>query len=166
MCSTGEKTGDFEPFHPDRMAGRILGMGDVLTLIDKAAESITEEQARKYQKKFEENSFTLDDYLEQFESMKKMGGISQVLSMIPGLGAKAKIAADSVDEKKIAKIKAIIQSMTKEERMRPQILSASRKRRIAAGSATQVQDVNQLLKQYEQTNLMMKQFKGKKRFPF
>lgn len=166
MCSTGEKTGDFEPFHPDRMAGRILGMGDVLTLIDKAAETITEEQARKYQKKFEENSFTLDDYLEQFESMKKMGGISQVLSMIPGLGAKAKIAADSVDEKKIAKIKAIIQSMTKEERMRPQILSASRKRRIAAGSATQVQDVNQLLKQYEQTNLMMKQFKGKKRFPF
>lgn len=166
MCSTGEKTEDFEPFYPDRMASRILGMGDILTLIDKAAENVTDEQIKKYQKKFEESNFTLDDYLEQFENIGKMGGISQLLSLIPGMGSKIRAAQDGIDEKKLVKIKAIIQSMTPEERSRPQILTASRKRRIAAGSATSVQDVNQLLNQYEQTNKMMKQLKGKKRFPF
>lgn len=165
LCSMGEKIEDLEPFYPDRMASRILGMGDMLTLIEKAQQNVTEDQIKKYEKKFKENSFTLDDYLEQFDNMKNLGSISDILSMIPGLN-KAKISAKDIDEKKITKLKAIIQSMTKQEREKPSILNSSRKIRIAKGSGTKVQDINQLLKQYEQTNQMMKQFKGKKRFPF
>lgn len=165
FCSTGEKTEDLEPFYPDRMANRILGMGDMLTLIEKAQESVTEEQLKKYEKKLKESSFTLDDYLEQFDNMKKLGSINDILSMIPGMN-KSKISQQDIDEKKITKLKSIIQSMTKEERENPAILNSSRKRRISAGSGTTVQDVNILIKQYEQTNQMMKQFKGKKRFPF
>ncbi len=162
LCSAGEKIEDLEPFYPDRMANRILGMGDVLTLIEKAQASIDEEQIKKYEQKLKEARFTLDDYLEQFEAMKKMGSLADILSMIPGLSGK--ISAADIDEKKIARVKAIIQSMTREEREDPSILNSSRKRRIAAGSGTSVQEVNQLLKQYEQTNQMMKMFKNKKRF--
>ena len=163
-CSVGEKLGDLEPFYPDRMANRILGMGDVLTLIEKAQEAVDEAEARKMEKKFRENSFTLDDYLSQFETMKKMGGLKNVMSMLPGMGSKFKINENDVDEKKLVMMKAVIQSMTMKERENPQIINSSRKQRIAKGSGTTVQDVNRVLKQFEQTKLMMKQMKNNKLF--
>jgi len=165
-CSVGEKLGDLEPFYPDRMANRILGMGDVLTLIEKAQEAVDEEQAKKMEKKFRENSFTLEDYLEQFETMNKMGGIRDVLAMIPGMGSKFKIKEGDIDEKKMITMKAVIQSMTKKERENPSIINSSRKQRIANGSGTSVQEVNRVLKQFEQTKQMMKQMKNNKMFRF
>ncbi len=165
FCGTGEKTSDIEMFYPDRMASRILGMGDVLTLIEKAQTAVTEEQAKEMEKKFRENSFTLEDFLVQFDSIKKMGSISDLLGMMPGMG-KLKISEKDIDEKRIDRFRAIICSMTKKERENPDIIKASRKKRIAAGSGTQIQDVNQLLKQFEQTKQMMKSMKGNKRFPF
>ena len=165
FVGVGEKLTDLEPFYPDRMASRILGMGDVLTLIEKAQEAVSEEQAKAMQKKMFENTFTLEDYLVQFESMKKMGGAQAVLAMMPGMGGKVK--AEDIDENKIERTKAIILSMTKRERMEPAIINSSRKKRIAAGSGTTVQEINQLLKQFDQTKQLMKQFKsGKRRFPF
>ncbi len=165
FIGVGEKLTDLEPFYPDRMASRILGMGDVLTLIEKAQEAVTEEQAKAMQKKMLENTFTLEDYLTQFESMKKMGGAQALLAMMPGVGNKVK--ADDIDESRIERTKAIILSMTKRERYEPSIINSSRKKRIAAGSGTSVQEVNQLLKQFEQTKQLMKQFKnGKRRLPF
>ena len=165
FIGTGEKLTDLEPFYPDRMASRILGMGDVLTLIEKAQEAVTEEQAKAMQKKMLENTFTLEDYLVQFESMKKMGGAQALLAMMPGMGGKIK--ADDIDESKIERTKAIILSMTKRERVEPAIINSSRKKRIAAGSGTSVQEINQLLKQFEQTKQLMKQLKGgKRRLPF
>ena len=166
FCSVGEKLGDLEPFHPDRMANRILGMGDVLSLIEKAQDAVTEEQAKKLEEKFRKNSFTLDDYLMQFEAMKKMGGIRDILSMLPGMGSKFKINESDIDESKIARTKAIIQSMTMYERENPQAINSSRKNRIAKGSGTSVQEVNRLLKQFEQTKVMMKQMKNNKMFKF
>ena len=166
FCSVGEKLGDLEPFYPDRMANRILGMGDVLTLIEKAQEAVTEEEAKKMEKKFRENSFTLEDYLTQFDTMKKMGGLSSVLSMMPGMGSKFKINEGDIDESKFIPMRAIIQSMTKRERENPQIINASRKIRIANGSGTSVQEVNRLLKQFEQTKQMMKQMKNNRMFRF
>ena len=165
FIGVGEKLTDLEPFYPDRMASRILGMGDVLTLIEKAQEAVTEEQAKVMQKKMLENTFTLEDYLTQFESMKKMGGAQALLAMMPNMGNKVK--ADDIDEGRIERTKAIILSMTKRERAEPAIINSSRKKRIAAGSGTSVQEINQLLKQFEQTKLLMKQLKnGKKRLPF
>ncbi|MBE7081448.1 MAG: signal recognition particle protein [Clostridiales bacterium] len=166
FCSVGEKLGDLEPFYPDRMANRILGMGDVLSLIEKAQDAVTEEQARKLEEKFRKNSFTLDDYLMQFEAMKKMGGIKDIIAMLPGMGSKFKINENDIDENKIARTKAIIQSMTMYERENPQIINSSRKTRIAKGSGTSVQEVNKLLKQFEQTKVMMKQMKNNKMFKF
>ncbi len=165
FIGVGEKLTDLEPFYPDRMASRILGMGDVLSLIEKAQEAVTEEQAKKLEKKLKEASFTLDDYLEQFESLKKMGGIASVMGMMPGMN-KLKIKESDFDERKIERIKAMILSMTMKERENPSIINSSRKKRIAAGSGTSVQEINQLLKQFEQTKLMMKQFKKGKRLPF
>ena len=168
FVGVGEKLTDLEPFYPDRMASRILGMGDVLSLIEKAQQAITEEDALKMQKKMKENSFTLSDYLEQFAMMKKMGGAQAMLSMLPGAG-KLKMGEDGVDEKRIERTKAIILSMTKEERDTPSIIDSKRKRRIAAGSGTTVQEINQLLKQFEQTKMLMKQLKGNRgkfRLPF
>ena len=168
FIGVGEKLTDLEPFYPDRMASRILGMGDVLSLIEKAQQTITEEDAKKMQQKMLANSFTLSDYLEQFSMMKKMGGASAMLSMLPGAG-KFKVNESDIDEKKIERTKAIILSMTKAERDNPSIIDSKRKRRIASGSGTSVQDVNQLLKQFEQTKLLMKQLKGgrgKFRLPF
>ena len=163
----GEKLTDIEPFHPDRMASRILGMGDVLTLIEKAQNAITEEDAVRMAKKMKENSFNLEDYLDQLNSMKKMGNMRDMLEMIPGMGSKLKGANLDVDEKQLEKTKAIILSMTVKERRNPGILNASRRRRIAAGSGVQVQDVNRLLNQFEQTKQMMKQLSsGKMKFPF
>jgi len=168
FIGVGEKLGDLEPFYPDRMASRILGMGDVLSLIEKAQQAITEEDAKKMQQKMKENSFTLSDYLEQFAMMKKMGGAQAMLSMLPGAG-KLKVNEADVDEKKIEHTKAIILSMTPAERDNPSIIDSKRKRRIAAGSGRSVQEVNQLLKQFEQTKLLMKHLKGNKgrmRLPF
>ena len=154
FCGVGEKMGDIEPFYPDRMASRILGMGDVLTLIEKAQENFDEEQMKKMEEKMRKNAFTLEDFLMQFEQISKMGSLSDLVSMIPGLGSKIK--STDIDESKIKKFKAIIQSMTVKERQNPEIIKGSQRKRIAAGSGTTIQDVNSLIKQYEQTRLMMK----------
>ena len=159
-------TDDIEPFHPDRMASRILGMGDVLTLIDKAKNTIDEKAAAKTMQKMQENKFDLNDLYAQFEQIEKMGSIHSLLKMIPGVAGKVK--EEDIDEKKMPRTKAIISSMTPKEREKPSIIDAKRKRRIAAGSGTKVEDVNQLLRQFEQMQKMMKQMglagkgKGKK----
>lgn len=160
FIGVGEKLGDLEPFYPDRMANRILGMGDVLSIIEKAQEAVTEEDAKRMEKKFKENSFTLDDYLEQFAMLKKMGGISSVLGLMPGMG-KLNVKEEDIDESKIERVKAIILSMTKRERKNPDILNYSRKMRVAKGSGTTIQEVNSLLKQFEQSKQMMKQLKNR-----
>ena len=165
FCGVGEKMDDIEPFYPDRMASRILDMGDVLSLIEKAQENITEEEAKKLEKKIRENSFTLDDYLVQFENLKKMGNISDILAMIP-CANKLKLDANSIDEKQLGKNKAIILSMTKKERLDPDIIKGSQKKRIASGSGTTIQDVNILLKQFNQSKEMMKMMNGKKKGGF
>ena len=164
FASVGEKLTDLEPFYPDRMANRILGMGDVLSLIEKAQEAVSEEQMEKMERKFKSNSFTLDDYLEQFAMLKKMGGAKSLLNMLPGMGTKVKISDGDIDEKKIERTKAIILSMTKKERNDPSIINYSRKTRIAKGSGTTIQEINQLLKQFEQTKQMMKMMKNKRGF--
>ena len=162
FCGVGEKLTDLEPFHPDRMASRILGMGDVLSLIEKAQESFDEKQAVDLTRKMRTNAFTLEDYLEQMNQLNKMGSIKDMLKMIPGLGSKIKDA--DIDEDKMNKAQkknaAIILSMTRMERRNPDILNASRKRRIAAGSGTTVQEVNLLLKQFDQAKEMMKSMMG------
>ncbi|MDE6850263.1 MAG: signal recognition particle protein, partial [Clostridia bacterium] len=165
FIGVGEKSTDLEYFYPDRMASRILGMGDVLSLIEKAQEAVSAEEAKKMQKKMLENTFTLEDYLTQFESMKKMGGAQALVSMMPGLSGKVKDG--DIDESRIERTKAIILSMTPKERTDPAIINSSRKKRIAAGSGTSVQEINQLLKQFEQTKMLMKQLRsGKRRLPF
>ena len=157
----GEKIDAIEPFHPNRMADRILGMGDVLSLIEKASASINEEEAMKSVERMMSNQFNLDDLLNQFEQMKKMGSMKDIIGMLPGVAGKVNDDqlenSDAVIDKNIA----IIRSMTKKERKNPNLLNASRRKRIAAGSGTQVQDVNTLIKQYEQTAQMMKKFGGK-----
>ena len=160
FTGVGEKIGDIEPFYPDRIANRILGMGDVLSLIEKAQEAVTEEEMKEMEKKFKENSFTFDDYLKQLDSIKKMGNIKDVLSMIPGIGGKIKNL--DIDENQMLVNKAIIQSMTPTERRNPDIIKASRRARIAKGSGTSIQQVNQLLRQFEQSKEMMKQLKSGK----
>lgn len=174
FCGTGEKSGDIEPFYPDRMASRILGMGDVLTLIEKAQSAVSEEEMKKMEKKLRESSFTLDDFLVQFENMKKMGNINDLIGMMPGMSG-MKISDKDIDETRIEKFKAIIRSMTKQEREHPEIIKSTRRKRIADGSGTTVQDVNQLLKQFDQTKELMKKMRngsfnmkggGKRRFPF
>lgn len=160
FSGVGEKIGDLEPFYPDRIASRILGMGDVLSLIEKAQEQVTEEEAKKLEQKFRENAFTFEDYLIQMEKLNKMGNINDLISMIPGMAQKMKGVV--VDEKQLAVNKAIIQSMTKEERLYPDIIKASRRKRIAEGSGTTIQQVNTLLKQFEQSKELMKQMKGKR----
>ena len=168
FIGVGEKLADLEPFYPERMASRILGMGDVMSLIEKAQQAITEEDAKKMQQKMKENSFTLNDYLEQFAMLKKMGGAQAMMSMLPGMN-KMKVSEKDIDEKRIEHTKAMILSMTQAERDNPSIIDSKRKRRIAAGSGTSVQEINQLLKQFEQTKLLMKQLKGNKgkfRMPF
>lgn len=165
FCGVGEKIGDLEPFYPDRIASRILGMGDVLTLIERAQEAVSEEQAKELEKKFRQNSFNFEDYLVQMENLKKMGNMKDLLAMIPGLGSKLKSMPD-IDENVLKKNKAIIQSMTVKERRNPEILKASHKKRIAQGSGTGIQDVNALLKQMEQSKELLKQMKNKKGFKF
>ena len=157
----GEKLSDLEQFYPDRMASRILGMGDVLTLIEKAQESIDEEKAKSMEQKLRKAQFGFDDYLESMKQMKNMGGISSVLGMMPGMGgAQMKQLEDAIDEKKMNQIEAIILSMTPKERSNPEVLNPSRKRRIAAGAGVDISEVNKLVKQFEQGRKMMKQYSG------
>ena len=156
----GEKLSDLEQFYPDRMAGRILGMGDVLSLIDKAQETVDEEKAKAMTQKLKKAQFGFDDYLESMNQMKKMGGLSSVLSMMPGLGAQMKGIEDAIDEKKMARTEAIILSMTPKERSNPEILNPSRKNRIARGAGVDIAEVNRLVKQFEQMRKMMKQMPG------
>ncbi|MBE7015909.1 MAG: signal recognition particle protein [Ruminococcaceae bacterium] len=162
-ASTGEKLSELEPFHPERMASRILGMGDVMTLIDKAQEVVDEKQAMELEKKMRQQTFDLEDFLTQLQQIKKMGSISQLLGMMPGVDKKALDKINEADgERKMKRTEAIIQSMTPEERANPKIIAASRKVRIAKGSGTRVQDVNELLKQFDQMKQIMKQFTGGK----
>ena len=160
FVGVGEKLSDIEEFHPDRMASRILGSGDVLSLIERAEQAFDEKSAAKLEEKLKRNQFDFDDFLEQLGQMKKMGPLSSLVKMIPGVNAKALDEAN-IDESRIFKVEAIIRSMTKKERQKPEIINASRKKRIAAGSGTSVQEVNLLLKQFEQMQKMMKQFSGK-----
>ena len=164
FVGVGEKLTDLEPFHPDRMASRILGMGDVLTLIDKAQEAVDEKMAQEMERKFRENSFDLNDYIDQVNSMKKMGGLKAILGMLPGIGGKLKQIEDQIDEKALEKNKAIIQSMTDKERRNPDIINGSRRQRIAKGAGVQVSDVNTLLKQFNQSKEMMKMMKNPKAY--
>lgn len=164
FCGVGEKLNDIEPFHPDRMASRILGMGDIYTLIDKAQEQFDEAQTKEMEQKFLNNTFTFEDYVVQMDNLKKMGGLKSVLSLMPGVGGKLKQIEDNLDEKLLAKNKAIILSMTKKERINPNIINGSRRQRIAKGSGTTVADVNQLIKQFSQSKEMMKQLKNKRGF--
>ena len=158
FAGMGEKLDDLEPFHPSRMASRILGMGDVLTLIEKAEASFDEKQAQKLEKKIKDKSFDFNDLLDQFEQIQKMGPLKSLVKMIPGAN---KINEDDIDERAIDRTKAIIYSMTPKERAKPEIISPSRKRRIAAGSGMKVEDVNRLLKQLDQMKQMMKMMTGK-----
>jgi signal recognition particle subunit SRP54 len=165
FVSAGEKLDAIEPFYPDRMASRILGMGDIITLVEKAQKQVDEEKAKKLEEKLKKNQFTLEDFREQIREIRKMGPLKEILSMIPGLGSSLKSV--DIDEKELIKIEAIINSMTPEERRKPQIINASRKRRIAMGSGTTVQDVNRLLRQFEEMQKLLKQlnrgkFKGLK----
>ena len=157
----GEKLDAIEPFYPDRMASRILGMGDVLSLIEKAEQAYDEKKALELEKKIRESTFTLDDYLEQFAQLKNMGNLDQLMGMMPGMKPGA-LKDAKVDEKALARMEAIIKSMTAYEREKPEVLNASRKKRIAAGSGTTVEEVNKLLKQFEQTRKLMKQFSNPK----
>ncbi|WP_227766694.1 signal recognition particle protein [Zhaonella formicivorans] len=160
FAGMGEKMDALEPFHPERMASRILGMGDVLTLIEKAQASFDAEKAREMEKKLLQQQFTLEDFLEQLQQMKSMGPLEDLLSMLPGLGSAKQLKNLQVDEKELVHTEAIIKSMTPEERRKPDIINGSRKRRIAAGSGTSVQSVNRLLKQFSEAQKLMRQFGG------
>jgi signal recognition particle subunit SRP54 len=154
FLSTGEKLDALERFHPDRMASRILGMGDIVTLVEKAQEQFDQETAARLEQKIRKSQFTLEDFLDQLQEVKKMGPLHQVLEMLPGMN---KLPADAiVDEKALGRTEAIIRSMTPDEREHPQIINGTRRKRIAAGSGTTVQEVNRLLKQYEQMHRMIK----------
>jgi signal recognition particle subunit SRP54 len=158
FASTGEKIADFDQFHPDRMASRILGMGDVLTLIEKAEEAYDQEEAEKAAAKLLEGQFTLDDFLEQMQQVKKMGPLSNVVAMMPGLPKE--LRKTEIDDREIGRVEAIIRSMTPEERHSPEIVNGSRRLRIANGSGTSTAEVNHLLKQFKDVQKMMKRFGG------
>jgi signal recognition particle subunit SRP54 len=162
FMGTGEKTDALEPFHPDRLAGRILGMGDILTLVERAQEHYDEKESAKMAEKLRKNSFTLQDMLNQMEQVRKMGPMGQILEMIPGMGGMAKQAQESVDRGDLKRVEAIIRSMTPAERTDPNILNARRRKRIANGSGTRLQDVNSLIKQFTELKKMMKSMSGGK----
>jgi signal recognition particle subunit SRP54 len=157
FLGTGEKLDALEPFHADRLAGRILGMGDVLTLVEKAQEHVDRAQAEEQARKFLEARFTLDDFLSQLKQVRKLGPLTSVLAMVPGLNQMAKQVPEAEAERELTKIEAIISSMTTAERADPSIISGSRRKRIARGSGTTVQDVNQLLKQFVEMQKLMRQ---------
>ena len=157
---TGEKLGDLETFHPNRMASRILGMGDVLSFIERAEQSLDEKKAAELEKKLAKNKFDLNDLLDQFDQISRMGSLKDTIKMIPGIGSKIK--DEDIDENAFDRFRAIIYSMTKDERAHPDIINPSRKRRIAAGCGMQVEDVNKLLAQFRQMKKMISQFGGNK----
>jgi signal recognition particle subunit SRP54 len=159
FISIGEKMDELEQFHPDRIASLILGMGDVVTLVEKAQDGFDQAKAKKLEEKLKRAEFDLEDFLDQLQQIKKMGSLESLLKMIPGVGRQIKNA--QVDERGLVRVEAIINSMTKEERHNPKILNGSRRKRIAMGSGTRVQDVNQLMSQFQQMKKMMKQMKGK-----
>jgi len=165
FLGTGEKTDALEPFHPDRLAGRILGMGDVLTLIERAQDAFDQKEAEKAAAKFQTGSFTLEDMLEQLQQVKKMGPLDQLVGMIPGMSGMAKQAEESVNRGDLARTEAIIRSMTPRERRDPDVLNASRRRRIATGSGTSIAEVNRLVKQFNDMQKLMKQLRGGRRIP-
>jgi signal recognition particle subunit SRP54 len=160
FAGVGERIADLEPFHPDRMAGRILGMGDILSLVEKAEAQLEEEAAERLEKRMLENNFDLEDFMEQLRMIKKMGPIQNVLGMLPKIPGMGKIPDDSIDEGALVKTEAIIQSMTRQERQKPQLINGSRRARIATGSGTKPQDVSQLIKQFDMMRKMMKQQLG------
>jgi signal recognition particle subunit SRP54 len=160
FMGTGEKTDALEVFHPDRLAGRILGMGDVMTLVERAQEHVDATQAAKMEEKLRKAQFTLEDFLEQIQQVQKMGPMGQLMSMIPGMGGMAKDAQEAVDRGDLKRVEAIIRAMTPRERRDPAVLNGSRRRRIAAGSGTGLTDVNRLIKQHAELQKMMKQFAG------
>jgi signal recognition particle subunit SRP54 len=160
FMGTGEKTDALEVFHPDRLAGRILGMGDVLTLVERAQEHVDQEQAAKMEEKLRKASFTLEDFLDQLQQVQKMGPLGQIMGMIPGMGGMANEAQAAVDRGDLKRVEAIIRSMTPAERRDPHILNGSRRRRIAAGSGTTLPDVNRLIKQFAEMQKLMKQLAG------
>ena len=159
FVGTGEKLDALEPFYPDRMASRILGMGDILTLIEKAEQEFDEKKAAELEKRLRENTFTLNDYLDQFRQIKKMGSIEEIMAMLPGVKPGA-LKDAKIDEKALGRTEAIILSMTEKEREHPNIINGSRRKRIAKGAGTTVEEVNRLMKQYEQMSKMLKQFSG------
>jgi signal recognition particle subunit SRP54 len=162
FLGTGEKTGDLEQFHPDRMASRILGMGDVLTLIERAEGALDQEKAQRAGERLLAGEFNLEDFLEQLGEVKKLGPMSQLLEMVPGMGKVSRDLSPDLTDKQLRRIEAVISSMTAGERRNPKLLNASRKRRVARGSGTSVQEVNQLLAQFRQMQRMMKQLSGGK----
>jgi signal recognition particle subunit SRP54 len=157
---TGEKTDALEVFHPDRLAGRILGMGDVMTLVERAQEVVDEKQAAKMEEKLRKAQFTLEDFLEQIQQVQKMGPMGQLMGMIPGMGGMAKDAQEAVDRGDLKRVEAIIRSMTPRERRDPSVINGSRRRRIAAGSGTGTTDINRLIKQHAEIQKLMKQLAG------
>jgi len=161
FSGVGEKIGDIEPFHPDRLASRILGMGDVLTVIEKAKSVVSEKEMQRMEKALRDNAFTLEDFLHQFENLKKMGNIDDIIANMGGMFGKSVQFGGKLDEEQMARNKAIIQSMTAFERQNPDEIKSSRKQRIAKGSGTTIQEINALLKQFEQSKVLMKQFGGK-----
>jgi signal recognition particle subunit SRP54 len=165
FLGTGEKTDALEPFHPDRLAGRILGMGDVLTLVERAQETFDAKQSEQLARKIQKNAFTLEDFLDQMQQIKKMGPIGQILEMIPGMGGMAKDAQKAVEGGELGRVEAIIRSMTPDERRDPHVLNGSRRRRIARGSGTTLPDVNRVLKQFEEMQRLMRQMAGGGRRP-
>lgn len=162
FIGTGEKVEAMEPFYPDRLASRILGMGDMLTLIEKAEQVIDEKKAKEMEKKIRTATFNLEDFLEQIQQVKKMGTLTQLLDMVPGLSSLSKKIPQGVDDNQVKKVEAIVYSMTSEERQHPDIIDGSRRRRIAKGSGTSAQDVNQLLNQFRQAQKLMKQLDSSK----
>ena len=158
FMGVGERSDGLEAYHPDRLASRILAMGDVLTLIEKAQEAVDENQAKELERKFRQATFDLEDFLQQIQSVKKMGSLSQIMEMVPGMNQLSRKMPTDVDDNQIKQVEAIIRSMTAEERRRPEILNGSRRRRIARGSGTTPQDINRLLNQFKQTQKLMRQF--------
>jgi signal recognition particle subunit SRP54 len=162
FIGTGEKVDAFEPFYPDRLASRILGMGDMLTLIERAGKVMDEQRAKEIEKKMRTATFNLEDFLEQLQQVKKMGSLSQLIEMIPGLSSLSRRLPEGMDEKQLKKVEAIIFSMTTEERQHPEMIDGSRRRRIARGSGTIPQDINRLVNQFRQAQKLMKQLDSRK----
>jgi len=157
FVGTGEKTGDFDTFYPDRLASRILGMGDVVSLVEKAQESINQEEAERMAEKLKKSDFDLDDFLAQVQQIKKLGSMQSVIGMIPGMSG---VKLGDLPERQMALTEAIIKSMTRQERRKPDLINGSRRQRIAQGAGVKIVDVNQLLKQFQQMQKMMKMMKG------